>query len=121
MTPFELLELVGLQVGAHVLDTHHNAFPERFFESQNLHKLAKHGKVFERDAKGKVKGIDKGALDIVKGGDSPMTEAELLRRVEDGLADEIKRMLDDGVVERPGRHRPVPDPRRRLAVPDGRG
>ena len=33
MTPFELLELVGLKVGAHVLDTHHAAFPDRFFES----------------------------------------------------------------------------------------
>jgi hypothetical protein len=27
-----------------------------------------------------------------------MTAAEILRRVEDGLADEIKRMLDDEVV-----------------------
>ena len=39
MTPFELLELVGLTVGAHVLDTHHAAFPDRFFQSENLHKL----------------------------------------------------------------------------------
>ena len=59
MTPFELLELVGLTVGAHVLDTHHAAFPERFFESANLHRLAEHGKILERDAKGKVKGFDK--------------------------------------------------------------
>jgi 3-hydroxyacyl-CoA dehydrogenase len=27
-----------------------------------------------------------------------MTREEILRRLEDGLADEIKRMLDDGVV-----------------------
>jgi len=45
MTPFELLELVGLTVGAHVLDTHHAAFPDRFFESKNLHKLAEYGKI----------------------------------------------------------------------------
>ncbi|TFD19813.1 3-hydroxyacyl-CoA dehydrogenase NAD-binding domain-containing protein [Cryobacterium sp. TMT2-23] len=98
MTPFELLELVGLKVGAHVLDTHHAAFPDRFFESENLHRLAEHGTVIERDAKGKAKGFDKGAIKIVAGGTAPMTGEQILRRVEDGLADEIKRMLDDGVV-----------------------
>ncbi|MEO9015777.1 MAG: 3-hydroxyacyl-CoA dehydrogenase NAD-binding domain-containing protein [Terrimesophilobacter sp.] len=98
MTPFELLELVGLTVGAHVLDTHHAAFPDRFFESENLHKLAELGHIFERDAKGKVKGYDKKAVAIVKGGTTPMTGDELRLRVEDGLADEIKRMLDDDVV-----------------------
>ncbi|MFM9876389.1 MAG: 3-hydroxyacyl-CoA dehydrogenase NAD-binding domain-containing protein, partial [Rhodoglobus sp.] len=99
MTPFELLELVGLKVGAHVLDTHHAAFPDRFFESKNLHELAELGHIFERDAKGKVKGIDKKALDIVKGGTTPMTTAQLQTRIEDGLADEIHRMLEDKVVE----------------------
>ena len=98
MTPFELLELVGLKVGAHVLDTHHRAFPDRFFESENLHKLAELGHIFERDSKGRVKGIDKAAMKIVKGGTSPMTAAELQVRIEDGLADEIHRMLEDGVV-----------------------
>ena len=101
MTPFELLELVGLKVGAHVLDTHHAAFPDRFFESENLHRLAEHGKIFERDGKGKVKGYDKKAVQIVSGGNAPMTGAEILRRVEDGLADEIHRMLQDGVVSAP--------------------
>jgi 3-hydroxyacyl-CoA dehydrogenase/enoyl-CoA hydratase/carnithine racemase len=98
MTPFELLELVGLKVGAHVLDTHHAAFPDRFFESTNLHKLAEYGKILERDSKGRIKGFDKGAQKIVAGGTTPMTAEEILRRVEDGLADEIKRMLDDDVV-----------------------
>ncbi|WP_166871733.1 3-hydroxyacyl-CoA dehydrogenase NAD-binding domain-containing protein [Salinibacterium sp. ZJ450] len=98
MTAFELLELVGLKVGAHVLDTHHAAFPERFFESSNLHRLAEHGRIFERDAKGRIKGVDKKAAEFVKGGTTPMTEAQILGRLEDGLADEIKRMLDDGVV-----------------------
>ncbi|MEP6478448.1 MAG: 3-hydroxyacyl-CoA dehydrogenase NAD-binding domain-containing protein, partial [Rhodoglobus sp.] len=92
MTPFELLELVGLKVGAHVLDTHHKAFPDRFFESTNLHKLADLGHIFERDSKGKIKGIDKKALEIVKGGTTPMTAVQLQKRIEDGLADEIKRM-----------------------------
>jgi 3-hydroxyacyl-CoA dehydrogenase len=98
MTPFELLELVGLTVGAHVLDTHHAAFPDRFFESENLHRLAEHGKIFDRDGKGKITGFDKKAVEIVSGGNSPMTGEEILRRVEDGLADEIHRMLEEGVV-----------------------
>jgi 3-hydroxyacyl-CoA dehydrogenase/enoyl-CoA hydratase/carnithine racemase len=98
MTPFELLELVGLKVGAHVLDTHHRAFPDRFFESANLHKLAELGHIFDRDSKGKIKGVDKAALRIVDGGTSPMTAEELQVRIEDGLADEIHRMLDDKVV-----------------------
>ncbi|WP_341954732.1 3-hydroxyacyl-CoA dehydrogenase NAD-binding domain-containing protein [Salinibacterium sp. TMP30] len=98
MTPFELLELVGLKVGAHVLDTHHAAFPERFFESKNLHKLAELGFIFDRDSKGKSKGISKKAVEIVKGGKSPMTAEELQIRIEDGLADEIHRMLEDSVV-----------------------
>jgi 3-hydroxyacyl-CoA dehydrogenase/enoyl-CoA hydratase/carnithine racemase len=101
MTPFELLELVGLKVGAHVLDTHHAAFPDRFFESTNLHRLAEHGKILERNSKGQVTGFDKGAQKIVAGGSTPMTGEQILRRVEDGLADEINRMLDDDVVHAP--------------------
>ncbi len=101
MTPFELLELVGLKVGAHVLDTHHAAFPDRFFDSPNLHRLADLGHIFERDSKGKIKGVDKKALDIVRGGKTPMTAEELRTRFEDGLADEVHRMLEDGVVSAP--------------------
>ena len=103
MTPFELLELVGLTVGAHVLDTHHAAFPDRFFESKYLHALAEHGKIFDRDGKGKITGFDKKALELVSGGagadqKQAMTGEELMKRVEDGLADEIHRMLEEGVV-----------------------
>ena len=101
MTPFELLELVGLKVGAHVLDTHHAAFPDRFFESENLHKLAELGHIFERDSKGKVTGIDKKARKIVEGGKDPMTAKQLQTRIEDGLADEVHRMLEDEVVSAP--------------------
>ncbi|GAA2753030.1 3-hydroxyacyl-CoA dehydrogenase NAD-binding domain-containing protein [Amnibacterium kyonggiense] len=102
MTPFELLDLVGLQVGAHVLDTHHAAFPDRFFDSANLHALADAGVLLDKDDKGAVKGFDKRALAIVKKSlpkqTSPMTAEEFRVRVEDGLADEIHRMLEDGVV-----------------------
>jgi 3-hydroxyacyl-CoA dehydrogenase/enoyl-CoA hydratase/carnithine racemase len=101
MSPFELLELVGLTVGAHVLDTHHTAFPDRFFESENLHRLAEHGTILARDAKGKITGFDAKAVELVTSNlvdDKPMTGEELRVRIEDGLADEIHRMLQDGVV-----------------------
>jgi 3-hydroxyacyl-CoA dehydrogenase len=102
MAPSVLLDLVGLKVGAHVLDTHHAAFPDRFYRSENLHRLAEHGTLLEKDSKGKVKGLDKGAAKILAGGKNPWSEQEILRRLEDGLADEIHRMLvDDHVVEAP--------------------
>jgi 3-hydroxyacyl-CoA dehydrogenase/enoyl-CoA hydratase/carnithine racemase len=101
MPPSQLLDLVGLKVGAHVLDTHHNAFPERFYRSDNLHKLAEYGTLLEKDSKGKVKGFDKGALKIVAGGTEPLTADAIRLRLLDGLADEIHRMLEDSVVEGP--------------------
>ncbi|KQN45840.1 3-hydroxyacyl-CoA dehydrogenase NAD-binding domain-containing protein [Frigoribacterium sp. Leaf44] len=98
MTPFELLELVGLTVGAHVLDTHHAAFPDRFFASEGLHRLAEYGTIFERDSKGRRKGFDKKAVALAAGPGTALTDDELRIRIEDGLADEVGRMLDDHVV-----------------------
>ena len=99
MTPCELLELVGLKVGAHVLDTHYAAFPDRFYRSDNLHKLAEHGKLLTRDKKGQATGFDKEAEKIVSGGSHPISGEEFRLRVENGLADEIHRMLDEKVVD----------------------
>jgi 3-hydroxyacyl-CoA dehydrogenase/enoyl-CoA hydratase/carnithine racemase len=98
MAPSALLDLVGLTVGAHVLDTHHAAFPDRFYRSENLHKLAEYGTLLEKDDKGRVKGFDKGALKIVSGGTNPSTAEDILVRLQDGLARETKLMLDDQVV-----------------------
>jgi 3-hydroxyacyl-CoA dehydrogenase/enoyl-CoA hydratase/carnithine racemase len=98
MSPSALLDLVGLKVGAHVLDTHHAAFPDRFYRSDNLHALAEHGSLLEKDKNGKVTGFDKGALRIVGGGGTATPPEEILRRLQDGLADEIHRMLEDDVV-----------------------
>ncbi|MEP6842620.1 MAG: 3-hydroxyacyl-CoA dehydrogenase NAD-binding domain-containing protein, partial [Pseudolysinimonas sp.] len=102
MDPFALMELVGLQIGAHVLHTHHAAFPERFSESAALDELAEYGHLLEKDAKGKVKGYDAKALAIIKkhqvAGSTGMTAEALRQKIEDGLADEIHRMLEDHVV-----------------------
>lgn len=105
MDPFVLLDLVGLKVGAHVLDTHHGAFPDRFFESAALHELAEEGVLLEKDGKGNARGIDKRARKIVAKHTPkdavPLSAEELRIRIEDGLADEIRRMLDDEVVAGP--------------------
>jgi 3-hydroxyacyl-CoA dehydrogenase/enoyl-CoA hydratase/carnithine racemase len=98
MNPFDLLELVGLKVGAHVLDSMHAFNPERFYASSNLHKLADYGKLLERDGKGKIKGYDKRAIEIVAGGTSPRTAEQIFEGVQVGLAREIRLMLDEKVV-----------------------
>ena len=98
MNPFDLLELVGLKVGAHVLDSMHAFNSERFYASANLHKLAEHGKLLERDGKGKIKGYDKQAIAIVAGGTKPRTAEQIFEGVQVGLAKEIKLMLDEKVV-----------------------
>jgi 3-hydroxyacyl-CoA dehydrogenase/enoyl-CoA hydratase/carnithine racemase len=98
MNPFDLLELVGLKVGAHVLDSMHAFNSERFYASENLHKLAEYGKLLERDAKGKIKGYDKKAIEIVAGGNSARRAEEIFEGVQLGLAREIKLMLDEKVV-----------------------
>ena len=60
MAPFELLDLVGLKVGAHVLDTHHAAFPDRFFRSENLHELAEYGTSAREGLQGQGQGLRQG-------------------------------------------------------------
>lgn len=102
MNPFDLLELVGLKVGAHVLDSMHAFNEERFYASENLHKLAEYGKLLDRDSKGKIKGYDKKAIDIVgnSAGTGASTE-EIFEAVNVGLAREIRLMLDERVVHLP--------------------
>lgn len=98
MTPFQLIDLVGWKVAAHVQDTMAAQFPERFFSSSNFHRLAELSEVVEKDKTGKVTGWTKQAQKVLDVGKSPLSEAETLRRVQDGLAQEIKLMLDEGVV-----------------------
>jgi len=105
MPPSELLDLVGLKVGAHVLDTHHAAWPDRFYRSENLHRVADAGHLLEKDSKGKVKGVSKDAERIVKAnlnpGGTPHSKEQVLQAVQDGFADEVHRMLEEGVVSAP--------------------
>ncbi|GAA4482509.1 3-hydroxyacyl-CoA dehydrogenase NAD-binding domain-containing protein [Microbacterium panaciterrae] len=100
MGPFQLIDLVGWKVAAHVQDTMVHAFPDRFYANENFHALADLPEVVEKDKGGRVTGFTKAADKLVKqaAGSTPTPAAEILRRVQDGLAQEIRLMLDEGVV-----------------------
>jgi 3-hydroxyacyl-CoA dehydrogenase/enoyl-CoA hydratase/carnithine racemase len=100
MGPFQLIDLVGWKVAAHVQDTMATAFPDRFYANDNFHRLAELDQVVEKDKGGRVTGWTKAAEKVLKSevGRSPASAEEILRRVQDGLAHEIRIMLDEGVV-----------------------
>ncbi|UOR03134.1 3-hydroxyacyl-CoA dehydrogenase NAD-binding domain-containing protein [Leucobacter allii] len=98
MGPFELIDLVGWKVAAHVQDTMVHAFPERFYASENLHRLAEVDAPLVKSKLGKVEDLSKAGRKAVRLGSRAVDEAEILRRVEDELAREIGLMLDEGVV-----------------------
>ncbi|MFM7013875.1 MAG: 3-hydroxyacyl-CoA dehydrogenase NAD-binding domain-containing protein [Actinomycetota bacterium] len=99
MNPFDLLELVGLQVGAHVLDSMHAFAPDRFYKTNSLHALAAHGKIRTKDAKGNPTGYDQDAIKIISGGSKPRSKDQIFNQLIDGLTREIRLMLDEGVVQ----------------------
>lgn len=100
MGPFQLIDLVGWKVAAHVQDTMVRAFPDRFYANENFHELAALDAVVEKDKGGRITGFTKAAEKVAKKatGSTPASAEEILRRVQDGLAQEIKLMLDEGVV-----------------------
>lgn len=100
MGPFQLIDLVGWKVAAHVQDTMVRAFPDRFYANENFHELAALDEVVEKDRGGRVTGFTKAAEKVAKKAtrSTPASADEILRRVQDGLAQEIKLMLDEGVV-----------------------
>jgi 3-hydroxyacyl-CoA dehydrogenase/enoyl-CoA hydratase/carnithine racemase len=98
MTPFLLLQLVGPAIALHVAETLHDAFPDRFLVSPKLRALAESGKtsVYRPDFT-----VDPDVLAVLGGGDHPSTGPEVLLRALEGLAQEIRIMLDEGVVAAP--------------------
>lgn len=98
MGPFELIDLVGWKVAAHVQDTMVHAFPDRFYASENLHRLAEVDGPLLKTKLGKVEDLSKAGRKAVVLGKTAVSEEEILRRVEDQLAEEIRIMLDEGVV-----------------------
>ena len=99
MSPFVLLQLVGPAVALHVAETMHEAFPDRFYVSENLGRLVAAGKSGVYVWEGATPTVDPEVADMFQQGDSPSDEAEVRRRALDALAEEIGLMLDEGVVE----------------------
>ncbi|MDQ3432419.1 MAG: 3-hydroxyacyl-CoA dehydrogenase family protein, partial [Actinomycetota bacterium] len=84
MSPLALLHLVGPAVALHVAETLHAAFPDRFSVSAGLRRLVTTGEL--------VPGAQPG---------EPPTAEKIRARALDALAEEIRCMLDDGVVAEP--------------------
>jgi 3-hydroxyacyl-CoA dehydrogenase/enoyl-CoA hydratase/carnithine racemase len=98
MTPFLLLQLVGPRIALHVAETLHEAFGDRFAVSPKLRALAESGKssVYLADFS-----VDPEVIELLAGGSAPSGGPEVLARALEGLAQEIRIMLDEGVVAAP--------------------
>ena len=97
MTPFELLSLVGPPVALHVAERMHEAFPDRFGVGAGLRRMVELGKVSVFSEPGVVDP----ELEGIDAGDAPSTAEELRAAAERALAEEIRLMLDEGVVQAP--------------------
>ena len=102
MTPFTLGAMVGLPVAQHVQESLHAAFGDRFEVSANLQKLIDNGvrSLWAPAADGSQE-IPASTLSLLSFGTSPSTGGDVLRRVQDALAQEIGLMLAEGVVAGP--------------------
>ncbi|TDC29436.1 3-hydroxyacyl-CoA dehydrogenase NAD-binding domain-containing protein [Micromonospora sp. KC213] len=93
MRPFALLQLVGPAVAYHVGGTLHAAFPDRFGVSENLKRIADCGQRLVVDDQ-----INDEVAKLLVVGDQPLTEEQVRQNALDALAQEIRLMLDEGVV-----------------------
>ncbi|MDX3194973.1 3-hydroxyacyl-CoA dehydrogenase NAD-binding domain-containing protein [Streptomyces sp. MN03-5084-2B] len=99
MTPLTLMQLVGPAIALHVGETLHESFPDRFTVSENLAKFVKAGKkgVWIWDAQGNAS-ADPEVVELWTQGDKPSTSEEVRDRALSAIAEEIRIMLDEGVV-----------------------
>ena len=102
MTPFMLLQLVGPAVALHVSETMNGAFPDRFTVSENMRRLVAAGKrgLWTWNADGEQT-LDPEVAALFTFGSTPSTGEQVRNRTLDALADEVRRMLDEGVVADP--------------------
>jgi 3-hydroxyacyl-CoA dehydrogenase/enoyl-CoA hydratase/carnithine racemase len=98
MRPLALLTLVGPAVAHHVAETLHAAYPDRFQVSDNLARVVEARKPGFVDRDGNP---DPEVLALLKVGSSPSTAEEVRARATAALAQEIRIMLDEGVVAAP--------------------
>jgi 3-hydroxyacyl-CoA dehydrogenase/enoyl-CoA hydratase/carnithine racemase len=98
MSPFLLLQLVGPPIALHVAQTLHEAFPDRYTVSPKLRSLVESGKsgLYRPDFT-----LDPEVVAVLSGGDRPSTADQVRQRALEGLAQEIRLMLDEQVVAAP--------------------
>jgi 3-hydroxyacyl-CoA dehydrogenase/enoyl-CoA hydratase/carnithine racemase len=96
--PFLLLQLVGPAVALHVGETLAAAYPDRFATSPKLRALVQAGKtgLYQPDFS-----VDESVVALLSGGDRPSTADQVRERALEALAEEIRLMLDEGVVTAP--------------------
>ncbi|MEV0645883.1 3-hydroxyacyl-CoA dehydrogenase NAD-binding domain-containing protein [Phytomonospora sp. NPDC050363] len=102
LSPFVLLQLVGPAVARHVASTLHSAFPDRFGVSKNLDRIVEAGKtgIYLWNEKGQPY-VDPEVEALLVTDGKPSTSEELRERAVAAVADEARRMLDEGVVAAP--------------------
>lgn len=102
MTPFNLLAMIGIPVAQHVTESLHAAFGDRFPVSANQQTLIDNGitSLWELNPDAS-RSFPARILEMLTFGGLPNTAEEVLVRVEDALAEEIRLMLDEGVVADP--------------------
>ena len=93
MRPFALLQLVGPAVAYHVGGTLHAAYPDRFGVSENLKRIADSGQPIVVDDQ-----VNDEVAKLLVVGDQPLTAEQVRQNALDALAQEIRLMLDEGVV-----------------------
>ena len=102
LSPFVLLQLVGPAVALHTAESLHAAYPDRFGASAGFAALvaAGQGAIYQWGADGRPS-VDPQVQALWPQGATPLTGAEVLGRARDALAEEIRMLLDDGVVAAP--------------------
>ncbi len=101
MSPFVLLQLVGPAVAFHVTETMHQAYPNRFAVSPNQRRIVEAGRTTLLAWDGSTPRLADEIVALVEVGDSPSTAEQVRGRALDALAQEIRLMLDEGVVTEP--------------------
>jgi 3-hydroxyacyl-CoA dehydrogenase/enoyl-CoA hydratase/carnithine racemase len=101
MSPFVLLQLVGPAVAFHTSETMHQAFPDRYGISENQRRIVEAGKTVLLAWDGAKPRIADDVAELLVLGDSPSTGDEVRQRALDAIAQEIRLMLDEGVVAEP--------------------
>jgi 3-hydroxyacyl-CoA dehydrogenase/enoyl-CoA hydratase/carnithine racemase len=97
MSPFALLQLVGLPVARHVLVTLHEELGARYHLSPGLDRLVEEGRAVSRPGPTGLPEVDPAIQDAF--GEPGSGDGDtVLARVATGLAEEIGLLLDEGVV-----------------------